>query len=438
MDPRQIDSNGHDRPLSEEDTRRISSATRSMDPTPDAPRSGGPRDVEWTSPDQDMVFSSLLHALRQKWVVLAIAIGGGVLSFFGSSLIPKTFRSEATIQVIGEKNSTSAVLSSVDFPLKDLMNLKGNADDPTNLLIEIMASREVLVELIREQRLDSVYDKKPMQLVIKRFLQDLEIGQNERGFISCAYESDDAGFAQRILQQLISKSQLRYDRLRMEQLRIQSAKLKAQENEILDTIARRKHALFEFYERNGLVNVESQLKYSVESMIDAEVKENELSLQEDVLSRTLGATNSRTMEMREELNAYRKHLDKLQRDEESKRKRGLLISPRWGLRKRFEERMLVQDLEVSLGLFQMAVKERLLVEAKIRQNLPVVQIVQAPYLPDWKVKPKRMLLALGGGMLAGIAFLLASLLKAMLDGRIFLEAEARSKMRSIVRHLWPV
>lgn len=364
----------------------------------------------------------LIICLKHKWKLIAIPIATAVILFIAVSFFPKIYYTECRLR-IDDPNSQQMMMLGMGKNLNSLLG-KSKNDEPTDLYLELLSSRDNLLGAIHEFRLDTILKTKIYELAIKKFNASLNIDVEETGIIHCGIEGKDRDMNCKIVNYLVFNANKRYDSLQKERLALNTRYLSDERKQLIDTMENLNKELVGFYHNNNVVNIEKQIEYSLAALASYEEKLKTLEIEQKFATNELLQNTPQIQDNRKKIEILQKEFNSLrgngsQSQDSSKPVRSsIYLNPDWGLNKLFYEKTLIARLDIAKDFLSIISKELALSGSQLSRDIPVIQVIQQAYIPDWKVKPKRGIYMLLGFMVAFTLVLCYLLLNAFLDGTL--------------------
>jgi hypothetical protein len=331
----------------------------------------------------------------------------------------------------------SSKVSLLDGIGKNLSSYFGKAsqDDSKEFFFEILSGRENVVATIKKFHLDSLYKKKSIDLTIRELYKDLELGIDENGFISCGYTSEDKNLCVNLTRFVVNNANQRYIYLQKERFALNCSFLREKQKELLDSLDLYNRQLIEFYKKNNIVNLEKQIEISLFALSNYEQQFKSFEIEKKYIDLTNTKNSPESKKIEERINILRTEFEAL-RGKSSKtfqpRRGSLFINTDWGVEHLFFEKVLLNKIDIIKQFTGAISQELAFTESKLSRDIPVVQITQDAYMPDWKTKPKRATWALAVFVLAFVLSVSFIVFKAYMKNEIKGNEETRLMIRKIL------
>jgi tyrosine-protein kinase Etk/Wzc len=253
-----------------------------------------------TSPAQNgiSIREVWILAVRHRRFVLAATFGSGVLAAIITLFIPNQYTAITTILPPQQNSSLSSVLTAQLGGLASLASLGSLAGrdmglkDPNDIYIGMLQSRTIEDDLIKQFSLASVYRESKMSKARKVLEKHSTIKSTKTGLISISFEDRDPNRAAQIANTYVQRLQELSSNFAMteagrrrkffdQQLQDAQAKLIVAEQQLKQT-----------QQQTGVLELEAQMKTTIESMarLKAQIAARQVEL--DVLSSYATEENS--------------------------------------------------------------------------------------------------------------------------------------------------
>lgn len=297
----------------------------------------------------------------------------------------------ATAVLLPPKSSSSSPLGSLmgDLPIGGIlrsMDMFGKEDN--NKFMSILESRTLALAVIERFNLVKHYElkKKPFfEVVIKVFNQHYKLEEDKKDNILVTIKDKDPALAAEMANFIVdkldsisfelSKQSARGSRLFFEErLRLMTS--------TLDSVH---HKLADFQVKNNFIDLDQQVKASIEALASIEAEAMATNIESDVLSSKFGGDNSRIAELKKKEKVLKNRIEGYMQ-----KGSGSLIVP---LSKTPEMAIsyayLLRDVKVQETLYAYILQ--MYEQAKFREanNSSVVSVLERAVAPEKRSSPKR-------------------------------------------------
>jgi len=332
---------------------------------------------------KDSIFWNLIRIVWQKKNILIISFFASmIITFIVTSLMPKTYRASLTFIVNEESKGFNITSIISDLPF----DIGGMGSSKVDKYIALLKSRAVRDTLISEFNLWEIYNEDYIEHVYKELNNNIEIIDNLDNTITlnCYYEGEP--------QKSYKMVNLLYDQLYRYSLKLNREKsqnyrefIEKSLNETYETLHQLEDSLKTFQEQNKIIEFDQQTKFSFQVLAELEAKKLLTKIEYDFLKSTATKNNPELLELKQKLNSIESNKERLYNEGEE-----YIIAfdkmPELGLSyfRLFRDITIQQEiLKILLPIFH---------NAKIEEKKETVniQIVDAAFVPQYKVKPKRL------------------------------------------------
>lgn len=348
-------------------------------------------------------FAVFCQCVKHKFLFL-IPCAVAVICFVIAWCLPEVFETEIRLQItenssdIGIGNGVSSLLkkggSGLSGSLSSFLTSQSSLK-ASDLYFEVLGGRDLALETIHKFRLDTLYKKKADELLLKRFARDVRIQEETNGVISCVFQAEDKEMARDILRFMVQRANERYMELEHEKLRYSLDFLLQSEKDLQDSVKRIGEELTNFYKDNNLIDLESQIELTVSVLAGYETQINNYKLSEQ----DKGSDNSEAHELKKRRMLLEKKFKELRGGYDEKyvpSSKSLYVHSDWAVAKMMYQRQRESDLKMYQTLLETVSAQVLAAKSEKLKNQPIIQVIQDAYLPDWRIRPKRMTWAVIG------------------------------------------
>jgi len=323
-------------------------------------------------------FNFLLTILKWKKFIIINLIVVLIISTVIAFLLPKIYYSSASVLPPKEEMSIlgGSGLSGLTSVMREFSSIKGIGSlgnkNTYNYLV-ILNSREVAEKVIKKYNLQEIYGyPNSMDKTLKAYYQNVVFEVQEEGNLEIGFYDEDPQRAADIANYLVDLLNERSYELSVTEARSNRKFLEGRVNENMDSLKVAEDQLKEYQEKHGIFTIPEQTGALLEasSKIYAEKIAKEIEI--DYLSKMFSNNN-------EILNSARMQLDAINKK--------------------------VNDLP-SLGIEYLRIYRNILIRTKIleylrpmleqaiyqeKKDVPVIVVVDKAKVPEYKAKPKRII-----------------------------------------------
>ncbi len=370
-------------------------------------------------------FIGLLLTHKKFLLLCSGSISGCMLLFLvvtallpaNISPFPNTYRPYSTILI--KEDSASADFSKLLFPASDLGGggLSLSKFSFGELAIKIVQSNSIMDTVSAEFRIAERYGiTKGKKVKSREAILDhttLEFDQKTM-LLTVGYEDYDPEFATRIVNRLVEELSARLDRLDLDRNAGQRENLDRKIRDVREEIRRLESEIVVFQKKYGFLQVqtlaEEQITTSAQVRLQLMNKEMEIKTKQGLL-------NLDDPEMKR-LYAERDNLKKL--GEEIEGGFSSYDSPMTAKKdlpdvaRDFSR--LQRELAVQAKIYELLVEQYELSKLSLSGVLPMIQVIDAADVPDYKSGPQRTLLMVIGAFVSVVIAILAMIIKNAAKG----------------------
>lgn len=378
--------------------------------------------------------------LKNKKMVLLYPILAGLIAIGIASILPKTYYSEIRVKIDDSNSSMSGGVSlgGGSSAMSSLLGISGASAEQADFYLEIMTSREIMVQAIKKFKLDSVYKKTSIDMTLKSFSKDFSADIDDNGIIFCGFQQDNQDFVKELVTFFVEKTNERYMFLQKERLKYSTEFTRHKKERFLDSLNALNDELSQFYKENNLVNLESQLTLSLGALAGYEQQLSALKIEKDYNGLNNNNKDLTYKRYEDKINVLKTQFRKIRGSKSKNYKPGrnsVYLNADWAIEKFQYEQTLVKQIKMVAEILEIISQELVISEAKLTRNQAVAQIVQDAYRPDWKVKPKRAVWAISASVITFFFLVSFVLFRAFLKGEIGDNEEIRKALNDLISDL---
>lgn len=332
---------------------------------------------------------------KNKKFILIITAGILIIvTFLYFVIIDPLFLSECTVKSTSKSSALSGMLSASGLAsIGDLSDVAGSGVGATELALyeNILTSRRCIEDAINKFGLFEENNEKYMQDAVKNFKEKyLEITKDKlAGTLTIGVYNKNPQKAKEIVEFFVKQlNEINID------LNVQNAKnnrefVESRYKQIKADLTRAEDSLKQYQDKFG-VAPDVSVKASVQSdiLLEGDIKSEEIKLE---LYKKMLAPDQYEVKLQEDkIKAMKNKLDELRNSDKNGDYLKLKDSPEIVI----NFLRLQRDVEIQSKILAFILP--ILEQAKIdeKKEMPVVLILDKPYLPEKKAKPKRLLMIL--------------------------------------------
>lgn len=331
----------------------------------------------------ESIFWNFVRILWKRKIFFSVSLlSVALLTFIITSLMPKTYKASLTFIVNEEDKGFNITSLLRELPV-DISPLGSTNVDRYLAFLESRRVKDVLIE---EFDLWNEYGEEYIEHVYKTLAKNIEIKDNFDGTITIStyfkrYPEKAAQMAQRMYDELYKVSL----ELRKEKSRSYREFLEKSLKETYSNLAMLEDSLRLFQLKNKVLMFDTQAEFSFKAIAELEAQSLLMSVEYDYLKSTLASSSPELRQIESRLQA--------------------IHSTKNNLYKNGEQYILAFDKMPDLGLTYYRLYRDITIQQEILKFLlPVVQnarieekketvniqLLDAPFIPQYKAKPKRL------------------------------------------------
>ncbi len=333
--------------------------------------------------NKESLFWNLIRILWQRKMIIGISIFcAALLTFIITTLMPKTYKASLTF-IVNEEESGLNISSMIsDLPF----NLGGMGTTNVDKYMALLETRRIKDKLIKEFDLWNEYGQDYIEHVYKELNNNIDVidNLNRTVTINCYFKREPEKAAKMV--------QMMYDELYVYSLELQKEKskdyrefLERNLEETFSTLKTLEDSLQKFQIEHRIVKFDEQAEYSFQALAGLEAQNMLYGIEYEFLKSSVSPDNPELKEVKRKLEAIQRNKNDLYQNGEE-----YIIAfdkmPQYGLTyyRLFRDITIQQEiLKILLPIVQNARIE----ETKETVN---IQIVDPPFIPQYKHKPKRL------------------------------------------------
>jgi capsule polysaccharide export protein KpsE/RkpR len=257
----------------------------------------------------------------------------------------------------------------------------------------------------------------------------------DNGIIVCGYQSKSKERAVDLVRFMVKNANDRYMALEHERMLENTSFLRQKHKEISDSLDHLQNALAEYHRKNKIIDPEEQIRISLEALAGYEQQINNISIEESYFAKTSGDDSPAKIKAGYKVAAIGQELKKLRgnyTDSYKPSESSVFLNSDWAIQRYLDVERIKLNVKLVSGLLEVISSELALAESQSSRTQAVIQVVQDAYVPDWKLKPKRAVWALGGFIISFVFCLAFVLFAGIMDGKVGNGTPFQSQMRRFI------
>lgn len=372
--------------------------------------------------DGEIHLLDVLAALgRQKKIMFGTTIIIGAISLLAAFFMSPVFLSTAVI--LPPQQQQNMGVSAV---LGQLGGLGGGLKNPNDLYIGMLQSRTIADKIIIRFDLKERFEVKTFDEARKILAGISEIVSDKSSTISVKVENKDAKFAAELANAYVNELSKLTQILALSDSSRRRVFFEKQLTVAKEDLANAEVVLRKTQEKTGMLQLDGQVKGIIDNVAQLEATIGAKNVQLRAMRSFATVNNPDYLRLQEELRGLAAQLERLKSGNLSKD--GDLIVPTGKIPEVGVEYIRsLRNLKYHETIFDLLAKQYELAKIEEAKDSSTVQILDQAVPAEKKLKPKRILIVLGGFFCGGILGLLLALLK---------EAYLKSRRSSASNYRW--
>lgn len=306
-------------------------------------------------------------------------------------VVKPVFLSVGTVKSTKKTSNLAGLLSVSGLSgIEDISDIAGGGAGATELALyeQILTSRRCLEETIIKFNLMEEFNEKYMQTAVKRFREDiLELSKDKiAGTLTIGIYDENPERAKEIADFLIHQLNIIFSELSVTEAKNNREFIEKRYNLVLSDLKNAEDSLKSYQDIYGIapdIVAKSVTQASVQ--LETEIKSEEVKL--DLLRKILNPNQSEILMQEEKIKALKNQLNDITNNSDNK----TFLSLKGVPAKIINYIRLQRNVEIQNKLltFLIPIYEQAKIEEK--KDTPVVLILDKPYIPEKKAKPKRII-----------------------------------------------
>lgn len=322
---------------------------------------------------------------------LITVIASYLLVYF---LLPPQYDSMATIVAVEEQslNPISSMSKSLgNFPLASLGLGQFSATEKYDLFSTIIMSRTNLEKIIRKFDLMKDYGSESLEKTVKALKNNITLDVTPEMAYEIKVRASSPEKSLEMAKFLLNEVNSSVIDLNVRKSRENREFLEGRYKEISANLVSAEDSLMWYQKRSGLLEAENQIKATIEALtaLESEVALKEIELA--ILEKIYGKDASQTISARISVEEFRKELNMLIK---TGKKEGTIVPLSALPKKALQYFRYFRDVEIYQAMLEFIIP--LYEQARFEEvkDVPVIQVIDYPSLPEKKSYPPRTIYAL--------------------------------------------
>ncbi|MDC7700871.1 GumC family protein [Vogesella indigofera] len=384
-----------------------------------------------TLQDDEINLMDIAVALvRQKNWLIGCTVSAGTLALVASLLMTPIFTSTARILPPQQQSSgISAALGQLGALAGAAGGLAG-IKNPNDLYIGMMQSETVVDKLIKQFKLQERYETNTMVATRKALEGVSKINSGKDGLISVSIDDKDPVFAARLANAYVDELKKLTQTLAVTDAAQRRLFYEKQLTQAKDSLADAEVELKKTQEKTGLLQLDNQVAAIISSAAQLKANIAAKEVQLEAMKSFATTQNPDYLQAKEELIGLKGQLSKMEKGKPSEGDFMVPTGkvPQTGL----EYVRKLRDVKYYETMFELLAKQFEMAKLEESRDSSIIQVLDKATPPDWKSKPKRALIVVGG-LLGG---LFAGILLALVREKLNKSRDAGSNRWQELRNAW--
>lgn len=371
---------------------------------------------------------------ERKRTIYFVTAAAALLSLVVSFLIPASYTSSVVLMPPQQNSSLGAALSAQLGSLGSMAALAGSGlgiKNPNDMFVAMLRGDTVEDAMVHDFGLQQEYHERLLSGARKALEEHVTIdGDGKDGLLHISVEDHNPERAQQLANGYVDEFRRFSGSLAFTEAQRRALFFQNQLEQAKDNLANAEDALKQTEETTGLIQLDSQARALIESAaaLRAQIAAKEVQIQ--AMQTYATGQNAQLVEAQQELDSLRAQLAKLGGSEEGPN--SLIVPkgrvPQAGL----EYVRKLRDVKYYETIFDILAKQFEIAKLDEAKEGSMIQVVDAPIVPDRKSSPKRALIVI----VSTIAGLFLGILLALFQSgwaHLKSDPEAGAKL-ALLRH----
>ncbi|MCQ4143603.1 Wzz/FepE/Etk N-terminal domain-containing protein [Vogesella sp. AC12] len=345
--------------------------------------------------------------MRQKSWIIGCTAGAGAIALIASLLMTPIYTATTTILPPQQQsNSIAAALGS----LGALAGAGGMAalKNPNDLYVGMLESQTVADRLIEQFALRQRYQQETLVGTRKALVNASNINAGKDGLISVSVDDADPAFAAKLANAYIDELKKLSQNLAVTDGAQRRLFFEKQLEKVKQDLSRADVSLKQRQEKTGLLQPEGQIKAIIDNVATFKAQIATKEVQLSAMRSFATEQNPDYLRTQQEITAMQKQLAQLERGQLSA---GDIVVPTGKLPESgLAYIRALREVKYQETLFELMSKQFEMAKLDEARDSALIQVLDVATTPDYRSKPKRMLIVLAGTALGAVAGVVLALL----------------------------
>ncbi len=342
----------------------------------------------------DSFFVRILVSLwSRKTLFIKIFLGSLIVATVVAWIMPKTYVTGAMFQ-IKTKEKTS-LPSQLTKGLKMLDPLGGSENSGASTVMAIFQSRKLAVDMIEKFRLMDKYQTKWLHLAIKKFQKSLTVSIFSEGIIQLDFEYQSQDSVKIIADSIIAYVDAKNRELATSKARVEYGFLKSQADQIDSDLNGIADSIIFLLKRFNMADFKSQMGMGLEQLAKLDQELTNLSSEAKLMETDNSGTPIKIKQLKNVIDyLHGKQRQILEGKSVSVGRTKFNFTAPYDtipyLTKQFK--FLESEIKKNEGYLLMLLPKLQETKISMVENTPTLTFIDPTYRPDYKAKPKRIVI----------------------------------------------
>ena len=266
------------------------------------------------NPKEATLLDFLIILTKWKKFIITFCFIAALVTSIIVLVIPKWWASSATIMLPSEDKGFGA-LALAGINLSSL-GFGGDTEALAQKYIAILNSRKLADTTIKKFNLQELYEIEIYEYVLEEFKNNTSFKDNGDGTIGItAVFKEDSLKAAEMANFMVNQLDIINKKLATEKARNYRIFIENQFNQQWEKLTLAEDSLKFFQEKTGLLEVESQVKESIEKTLDLHIEKLQIEIQYNLLKKELGSSHGQVLALQSQINELQKQISKIEKGE---------------------------------------------------------------------------------------------------------------------------
>jgi uncharacterized protein involved in exopolysaccharide biosynthesis len=339
---------------------------------------------------------------KRKFSIMLLGTFFGVIALLYALLTPPIYRASTSVLLpTSRSNSALEIFSSAGEGMLGLAGVGLGGAGKGQLVIGILRNQTIIDKIIDQFDLMEVYEEKyrvKMREVVTSHILQAEV-DTQSGIITVSVLDEDPEKAAQIANSFIEELQNEMRSLAIGEATQRRMFFEGQARQAYELLSNAEDELQKYQERSGLVVMEPQMEALLSSIASMRAQIAAKEVEISSLRTYAKSGNPQLKRAGSELAALKNELTKLEEQEQEKNSKqevrsanSLREAPQRGL----EYQRRLRDVKYATTMYELMMKQLESAKMDESSDLLFVQVLNFAVPPDYKFKPKRAFIVIGG------------------------------------------